>query len=111
MVPRGLSGPIISVAIVRPRLRPWSSKRQPVRTVNFCGGTHLVMHIHERSNGTRRASSISISRRNDSRMTGAKYECSLAVESGVGISRDCSECFFPERTMNSRGRFIGVDFE
>lgn len=48
MVPRGLSVPIISTGIVRPRLR--SSKRQTVRAVNFCAGTHLVMHIHERSN-------------------------------------------------------------
>lgn len=48
VVPRGLSVPIISTGIVRPRLR--SSKRQTVRAVNFCAGTHLVMHIHERSN-------------------------------------------------------------
>lgn len=37
-----------------------SSKRQPVRAVNFCAGTHLDMHIHERWIQKGKTSSISI---------------------------------------------------
>lgn len=41
-----------------------SSKRQPVRAVNFCAGTHLDMHIHEHWIQKGKTSSISINHPN-----------------------------------------------
>lgn len=49
--------------------KPRSSKRQPVSFVNFCGGIHLVMHIHEHSNRERGPQVSRSAVHSDSRMT------------------------------------------